>query len=306
MTALRKPRPLHDKDWLKDRRGFIGGSDAAPVENLDPYRRRIDIFNDKKGWGVDSPSTDIQLRGIAFQEAALVYLRWQYPDWKVWLATDWYYDPKTRRACTPDAFVERPDIEGLVNCQIKTVNKYDFADWGDQPPIGMLVQVCHENDVLGAAHGILAVLVVDAYAAALHCFDVPRHTGAEQRLRDSQAAFWRDFDAGIPPAPDYSRDGAALRAMMAPVPVDPPIDLSTDNRIHDLLDQRDTLKGVAKEAENELEAIDAELIDKLKGADQAIAGPWKLTWREERRKAYSVAEATRRVLRVTQPKERRA
>jgi predicted phage-related endonuclease len=166
------------------------------------------------------------------------------------------------------------------------------------------VQVATENLLMDAERGILAVLVVSAYDAFVRLFDVPRHAAAEAGIRQIARQFWDNVATGHRPAPDFTRDAETIAGMFPRQEPGKAIDLSGDNRLLEILPRREDLKDAIDGFRKELDGIDAEVKFKLGDAETAELPGWRLTWKEEFRKAYTVEASSRRVLRVKEMKDK--
>lgn len=231
-------------------------------------------------------------RGRMFEHAAFGYLQEDHPDWTWSRPNAFYADVDLKLGATPDALAHSNE-RGLINVQIKTVSAPTFEDWNDIPPDAYVLQTVCENLLTNANEGILAVLVVSAYSAEMHEFPVPRHAGAERRICDLARDFWKNIKAGMVPRPNYALDAEIISALHPPrddVPV--PFDLTGDNRLQDLLTNREYLKTAVKESEAQLKEIDAEIIDKLAGATLATLPGWKITNKITHRGEYTVAASS--------------
>jgi hypothetical protein len=142
-------------------------------------------------------------------------------------------------------------------------------------------------------------MVVDPWRLDVHMYEVPRKAQAEQRIRDAVGKFWRSVDAGEQPRADYTRDGSLLALIWPRESPGRVLDLRADNRMPELLAERERLKGIIKEANEKGEAIQAEIAEKLQDAEAAICAGWRLTYKQQTRKAYSVKESAFRVLRAS-------
>lgn len=270
-------KPITDRDtWLEWRREALTASDIGAIAGVDPYRSALQVYAEKVNY-VPLADTPLMRRGRLMEAAAVEYIRDEHPDWIVTRPNAFYVDRGLKLGCTPDAIVRTGDGR-ILNCQIKTVSRPVFDRWDGKAPAGYQLQVACENAILEPDGGMLAVLVVSAFDAELHLFEVPRHPVAEQKIIAMAADFWANIAAGLYPAPDYERDAeiiAHLRPPRADVPV--PLDLSQDNRIYALLEDRDRLKADISNAEAVVKAFDAEIRDKLNGATSAIAEGWKIS-----------------------------
>jgi predicted phage-related endonuclease len=290
-------------EWLAMRKRDLTASDLGAVAGIDRYRTPLRIFREKRGEVPVDPENNIMRRGRWLEPAVIFALREKHPDWTIEPAGFYIRDASIRLGATPDVIAN-----GTINVQLKVITRPAFErDWADNgAPLTYILQTVCEGMLLDAERSILAALVLDTYSADLVVRDVPRHAGAEAHIRDIAVRFWDNVEAGRPPLPDYSRDREILERMYPPRPELESLDLSTDNRIRELLDTRSRLKGEIKAAGELCDQVDAEIIDKLKGAPAARCDGWRLSWKEEHRAEYTVKESTRRVLRITETKEKAA
>lgn len=299
-------RPITSRaQWLEWRREALTASDIGAVAGVDPYRSALQIYAEKVEY-IPVPENDLMRRGRMFEAAAVEYLREDHPDWEVTRPNAFYVDTVAKLGCTPDALI-RDEQQRLINCQIKCISLPVFERWDGSPPAAYLLQTACENMLLDAAEGMLAVLAVSAYDAQLHEFKVPRHPGAEARILDLVRDFWTNVAAGQYPAPNYERDAEIIAHLHPPKePAPDPLDLSTDNRIYTLLEDRERAKGDIKVAEATIKALDAELVDKLRGAQIAMADGWRITRKMTHRDEYVVPAKDFPTLRVSRTTEEEA
>ena len=293
--------PVTDrKSWLAMRRDFLTASDVPAVAGVDPYKSALRVYAEKTGLVPDIVENAAMKRGRLFEGAALEYLAEEHPRLEDRAAGHLHHRRHRSARLHAGRLHHRRDTAQLVNCQIKTINRYTFDHWNGQAPLGYQLQVVCENMLTGADRGILAVLVVSAYDAELKLFDVPRHEAAEDRIRQLALEFWDRVASGRRPDPDYAKDADVIETLFPRQEPGTVLDLSGDNRLAKILPQREDLKDTIDGARKELEALDAEVKFKLGDAETAELPGWRLTWKEEYRKAYTVEESTRRVLRVKQ------
>jgi predicted phage-related endonuclease len=296
-TTRRQITSIHD--WLLWRRDFLCASEVAACVGFDPYTSPLGIYSAKAGM-VSVTENGAMRRGRHFESAAIAYFAEEHPEYWISRPNTFIMAPAERLACTPDAVLEPKDGPRgtIVNMQIKTVSKPVFDKWGGVAPVGYTLQVACENMLMDAERGILAVLVVSNFDAELHTFDVPRHEAAERNIIEVAREFWENMEAGRFPPPDYRRDADVLAAMNPAAEPGTTVDLSNDNRLAEILPIR--AKGEVKGALEELEALDAEIKEKIGSAETATLPGWRVTYKNQHRKAYTVAESTRRVLNINE------
>lgn len=288
-------------EWLTRRRGYLCASEHGAALGLDPYRSALSVYMEKAGVLVPE-RTPAMRRGQHFESAALGYFVEDHEDeLRVMKAHVFLMDDENRIGATPDALAERKDgTPGLINVQLKTVARSTFEKWNGTPPMSYMLQVACENMLLDASHGILACLVFDQYSAELREFVIERHPAGEERLRAEARQFWKNMEAGAYPPADYRRDADTIKQMFPQATPGEEIDLSADNRLAEILPRFIELKGQAKVVEEEIKAIDNEIRAKVGRAEIATLPGWKITCKNQTRKAYQVAESTSRPLKVTQ------
>lgn len=258
---------------------YLTASDTAAAAGEDPYKSALELHLEKTGQKLPAGENALMRRGRWFEAAAIEALRDRYPRHRIMRPRVFLADPETRLGCTPDALLEDPEHpDVLINCQIKTIAAPVFEKWLGQPPRGYQLQVTAENMLLDAGFGLLAVLVVSTFGAELEVFEVPRHPRAEAEIRKIAAEFWQRIETGRAPPPDYARDAELIRELYPPradLPV--PLDLTGDNLLPGLLEDRERLKAAEKAAKADCEALDAKIIEKLNGATLALTDSWKVT-----------------------------
>lgn len=295
--------PITDRlSWLEWRRQDLTASAVAAAVGLDPYCSPLRLYAEKTGQILSEAETGIMRRGRWLESAAVDAIREDRPDWQLARPNVYLRDPDLRLGATPDCLAEDPDEPGLINIQIKTVSKPTFErDWADGAvPVSYMIQTLTEGMLLDARTNYIAALVIDTYSAELVMREIPRHPEAEAKIRTIAVEFWNNVAEGKRPVPDYSRDAETISEIYKHPEKDLALDLSADNRLPEVLLERAALKAEIERDEARLKALDAEIKDKIGDAEAAELPGWRITWKEQTRKEYTVPAATYRVLRVTE------
>ncbi|MER9336031.1 YqaJ viral recombinase family protein [Mesorhizobium sp. M0293] len=297
--------PIRDRmAWLAWRARDLTASDIGAAVGLDPYKSALKLYAEKTGLLMPDGDNPSMRRGRWLEAAVLEAIRDQQPDWEVRPAKVYLRDEALRLGATPDA-VAATDEPGLTNIQCKVVARPTYErEWALGPPMHYQLQTLTEGMLLDAARSYLAALVIDTYTAELYLHPVPRHEAAEAKVRTLAAEFWANVAAGKRPAADYKQDAETLAAMFPQSVAEPVLNLAGDNRLGELLPLRETLKSELADIEKGIEAIDTEIKDTLGEAERAELPGWKISWKTQKRKAYTVAETTTRPLRVTRIEEK--
>lgn len=334
-------QPTSVEAWHELRRQAVTASAAAALLGVNRYTSPYRLWMEKTGRVPPVEETPAMRRGNAMERVVVDLLADERPEWRIEypLGNRFYFDTESRIGATPDAFAVDPARAGFGNVQIKTASHDSFARGWVEPetgeivmPVGYEVQAIVEGWLSGAAWNAVVVaslpraldrLVEDLIAAdgidpypvlfalarrwraagdlKITVIDVPHHAGIIERLKKEAIAFWAMVDSGATPPLDYRVD-AALIAALFPRSAPTEIDLSGDNALPGLLEEREAEKKVIKIAETRVAEIDAEIKAKLGPHERGHHPDWRVSWKTQHRAAYQVAEADIRVLRITRAK----
>ena len=288
----REIRPITSLgEWLAWRQDLVTASPIGALFGCHPYVTLEDLAAEKRGLKRGEGDNASMRRGRIFETAVIAAIQEEHPEWSVEKATTFHVLPDLRLGCTPDAF---GDDDLLI--QIKTVAPRTWEEWRGHPPLHYTLQTLCELLVTGRARGVLAVMVMSA-SYPVHYFDVPRHAGAEQRILDAVSAWWAEHDAGrIAPA-------ISSAEIAAETDDGSHIDLSADNLLPSLLEDRAALKATVGECDKRLKAIDDTIRERVGAARSAWLPGWLIRLPTIEAKAYSVPARSYRRLDVRPTKE---
>lgn len=278
-----KAGPDRDRaEWMRLRGKDITASVAGALFGVHPYTTRYELWMRKAGKAPRSDAADnaATMRGRVLEKPALDLLQIDRPKWKVWQPELYFRDPAARLGATPDAFAVDPARPGFGNVQVKSVEQSAFRrGWFDESgeievPLWIAIQANLEAHLAGASWACVIAFVV-GYGLDLHIVEVPLHAGIIRRLEEESAEFWRSLKAGEAPDPDYGRDGALLAGMYAE-DNGREVDLSRDNMLPALLDERAELLARMKDDKARVAEIDAEVIHKIGDHERAFLPGWQI------------------------------
>lgn len=308
--------PRSREEWLALRQPNIGASVVGCLLGVHDYQSAYGLWALKSGKLEDDPEeTPAMQRGRLLEGVAVKLLREVRPGWTITHNAipggAYFVDSDLRLGATPDAFVDDPQ-RGMGLMQIKSVEpsifrrKWRDVETGDiTPPLWIAVQAIVEAHLTGAKWAAVAALTV-GHGLDLHIVDVPIHAGIIDRVQAEVAALWRAVENGRAPDADYGRDGKLIEALYAPEPGSI-IDLSADNIISSLCDERETLNTQRNSADKRLKELRAEIIGKLGSAEAArLAGGRLVIVKRSPRAAYQVAASMQTKLVIKQARERAA
>lgn len=306
MTIERIPITSREQ-WLSLRDFDITASVAPAITGLHPYVSPLRLYYEK-GHRLEFPrlddNTGVLRRGRIMESAVGMAVEEQKPGWKLEKNNDYYRDTDLNLGATPDFFIHG-DPRGRGTLQAKTVAPSVYArDWIDgRPPTWIVIQNLIECMLTEAAFGAVAVLVVDPFDLPCHIIEIPRHPAAEAKIMEDVAMFWHDIEVGDEPGPDYGLDRELLAALSPKEKPDATIDLSTDNEVMAGLAERADLKLKMKIADERCKQIETMIMSRMKDAAVARVPDFKVTWKTEDRKGYTVEPKSNRVLRIYDKRE---
>jgi len=293
--------------WLKNRERDVTASAAGALFGAHEYVTPYQLYALKSGLVAENPEeTGPMRRGRLLEPVALQLLAEERPTWKVERGTTYFRDASARIGATPDAFVVDPDRQGFGIAQIKTVEPGVFRrkwrpDSGAvEAPLWIAIQAIVEASLTGASWAVVTPMVV-GFGLDIQVIEIPLHQALMDTLREKVADFWRRVDEKDPYSPDYALDGALIAGLYAEGG-GKPIDLSSNNRIGFLCEEKLAWTRRKGNCERALEEVDAEIIDAIKNADSAIHPEFNISRKKQKTGGYTVEPGTTRVLRVTRKK----
>jgi predicted phage-related endonuclease len=296
--------------WLALRSLDVTASSAAALLNVHPFMSAYELWALKSGRiSEDAEMTPAMERGQLLEPVAVTLLRRERPGWDIRHNTlprqVYYRDASVRLGATPDIIAMDPE-RGIGVVQVKTVEPSIFRQkWHDengdlQPPIWIVIQAIIEAKLTGSSWAAVAPLVV-GFGVEMPIIDVPIHDGVYERIAGEVKAFWQRIADGIEPDPDYTRDDALLSRLGRGTNGEQ-IDLSADNMMPGLLEERAELKGRIKVDTDRCKEIEGEIVAKIGPHESAFVPGWKIARPVISRKGYSVEPTQFRQLKISQSK----
>jgi predicted phage-related endonuclease len=294
---------VSEQQWLEVRRPDITASVIAAVWGRHPYTTIAGLH--ARVSGIDMPGPDpnsaVILRGTDLEEVVAKRVKRKFPSWKIIKAQEYFRAPELHIGATPDFFVEDPNRPGLGILQAKTVGSFQFKrQWADNnPPAWISLQIATEMLLSDASWGMIAALEIGDFVYELHTYAVERHEPAERKILAGVAEFWRAVEAGEEPVIDPARDGDLLALIYPREVPGKTVDLRGDNEILELLDRREQLRGVIKDAETRCETTETAIKAKIGDAEAALVRGWHVSLKLRHRKEHITKASSFRQLYCT-------
>lgn len=297
--------PITDEaQWQAMRAKNVGASEAPALLGVHDYLSAFELWARKTGRLTEVSDTAPMRRGRKLEPVAIEMIAEDFTGWKIERPGAYFSDDLLRLGATPDLFAH--DERGLGVVQIKCVEPGVFRrTWfeNDQlrPPLWIAVQAITEAHLTGAQWAACAALVV-SYGIDLHVVDVPVHAGIIERVRDETAHFWHLVDTGREPQPDYGKDAALLRRLLA-IDDGTEVDLSGDNELPEILERRLLASEACKQSEAIVKACDAMLLHRMGAAQVGRFSGGYISAKTVNRKGYEVKPTSYRQLRIVRKGE---
>ena len=280
--------------WLETRKPNIGASEVGGLleGEVHPYQSPLKLYLKHSGVEFDQADNKATRRGRLLENAVGLAVSEEREDWTLEknevpfsrppYPQFYFVDRDLRLGCTPDFFIHG-DPRGPGILQAKTaaphVFEHEFQN-GTAVPFWIELQNLTETMLTGAAFGVVAVLQVQAFDLRCAIIEVQRRPGAEKKIIDLVTQFWIDVDDGNEPTPDYNRDAALLKIIAPREQPEKTIDLSGDNELPALLDQRAFICEQINAAENRKAEIETQLKFAMRDAERVTGLPgWSITWK---------------------------
>ncbi|OXM84586.1 YqaJ viral recombinase family protein [Paenibacillus rigui] len=243
MTVEAVTKGIAREEWLQLRKRGIGGSDAAAVAGLNPWKSPVAVYLEKTGqlendaagepayWGnilEDVVAKEFSIRtGLKVQRSNKLY---RHPEHSFMLGNiDRMITDQNKR-------------KGIL--EVKTTSAFNTEDWKDDKlPDHYAIQLQHYLSVLGLDYGFFAVLIGGNNFQYRY---VERDERIISSLIDIEKQFWNEHVLkGIPPMIDGSDASTNLLNYLYPSSKpDTSINLPDDQEglIKELKESQDALK----------------------------------------------------------------
>lgn len=211
MQVLAKTLDLPRDEWLELRRQGIGGSDAAAILGLNPWKTAMDVWLEKTGefsvddaqdnekmyWGnmlEDIVAREFTTRtGLKVRRRNAILAHKQYP--------------------FMIANVDRLVVGQSAGLECKTAGYYSADDWTMGVPDYYMPQVQHYMAVTGYKAWYVAVLIG---GQEFRYYKVTRDDSFIRELIQAELEFWRLVEAKTPPPIDGTKASTELVKKLYP------------------------------------------------------------------------------------------
>lgn len=307
-------------EMLKERVGYLGGSDASGILGLSRWKTPLQVFMSKVYPNHDESETCIGGKNEAAYwgnklEDKVAEAFTEKTGKKVYRVNETLIHPEhdfiraniDRRVVGEDAVLE-----------CKTASAYKAQEWaGEDIPAEYILQVMHYLAVTGKDKAYIAVLIG---GQKFIWKEVQRDEALIKQILDAEISFWNDFVlTKTPPMVTGSeRDGDLLNRLYTDS--EPEKTVIFPDEFDTLLKTRDEYLQKVEDLEKSLTYIDNRLKETLKEAEAGTIGNYVVTWKGQSRtsvdakvlketypEAFEKCQKTSsfRVLRIKEKKEKK-
>ncbi|MGN1098158.1 MAG: YqaJ viral recombinase family protein [Clostridia bacterium] len=199
--AVRKAaiKDLAPEQWRELRRESLGGSDAAVIVGLNPWKSKIELYCDKKGMLEEVEETEAIRLGNDLEE--YVAKRFSEATGKQVRRSGYMWQHPKHSFIT--ANIDREIVGENAFLECKTTSPFNKSDFnGGEVPLNYYVQCMHYLAVTGCERAYLAVLV---FSKGFYWYTIERNEEEIKSLMRAECDFWeKHISADIPPVADGS------------------------------------------------------------------------------------------------------
>lgn len=197
-------KEMSEKQWQDARKGSIGGSDAAAIVGLNPYKSAYALWAEKSG--------KVEPEDISMKEAVRLghelepYVAKRFTEITGKKVRRENYILKNTDYPFAHANVDRMVIGERAGLECKTTSALSLGKFkGGEYPAVYYVQCVHYLAVTGLDRWYLCVLIGNQ---EVRIFTIERDEDEIKALMDTEAQFWAQVESGISPLPDGSESSS--------------------------------------------------------------------------------------------------
>lgn len=284
------------------RRSDVTASAAAALFGEHPFLSREQYAARLRGTsdaGTSSvPDSPAMRRGRVMEAGVAIAVAEERPHWTLEKAHTYHRLPELRLGASPDFWISSTDPAepGRGILEVKTTSPQQWEKWHGQLPLAYHLQVQVQLLCTGCEWGWVALMVTSP-SLPVYYWPARPHAGAQERIKRAAAQFHAEIETG--------RLGAAASAEgLAEIFDDgSTIDLSTDNALPALLEERAMRHESANAEDRRIKEIDDAIKAKVGAAARAWLPGWSISFASHHRKEVTLAAKTIRPLRIRRSKE---
>lgn len=246
VVTQKLPAPPEREDWLRSRKRGIGGSDAAAILGLDPYRTIHDVYADKISANITQDDNPHMKRGRKLEQLIIAEYSELHPEDMIVSTTPAVHPQHSWMIGTPDGQIISPHKKGRGIVEVKCPAKYAFEKIKlEGVPANYVIQMQHYLTITGFTWGRFAIFNADSWE--MITVDVEAFNDAEKAAYiEALEAFWNEHVIPrVPPPADPKEHRVVL----------PKVEGALKSREDDAFAQAVSALAQAQESEKEAKSL---------------------------------------------------
>jgi putative phage-type endonuclease len=284
----------------EERQKFIGGSDISGILGLSRWKTPLSVWAEKTGAIIPKDKDTLQTKlGIRLEEV-IAELFTEKTGLAVQRANERRVHPKYPMfAAQIDRLVIGTD--DLLEC--KSASSWKAKEWADDEiPAEYICQVMWQLACSGRACGHIAALIGNQdFIVKI----IERDPVMISEMLKRALSFWNDFVlTNIMPMQIGAGDTETLKALFPTAELGKELDLG--DQAAKLLELRASSYQDLIGLEKQIEGLENQIRALMGDAESAIAGKYKVSWKNQTRKGYTkiMPEWKGRIFKITEAKEK--
>ena len=288
---VHETKDMSKEQWLEARKCGIGGSDAASILGLNPYKSSVSVYIEKVDYihGVSMSDKNINGCKIDNSNEEANYRMELGNKLEDFVANEFSLKTslkvrnvngilKNDKYPFAIANIDRAVVGEKAFLECKVTNSYSKKVWQMGVPIHYQIQVNHYMAVTGATHCYVAALIGNE-ELIIHRID--RDEEIIDEIMKLEAMFWdKCILGGEIPAPDGSLDYSIVLQGLYKDSKDEELILFEQEK---LLDRYDEITAIYKEIEVERKKIEQYIQVQMKEYEVGFIGDRRITWKKQSR-----------------------
>lgn len=267
-------KDISHKEWLEIRQLGIGGSDAAAIAGLNPWKSPLSVYLDKTS-EIPQEIPDNERMRVGRDLEDYVAKRFEEATGKKVRKNNFMLVSEDHQFMMANLDREIVGENAFLEC--KTTNSYSKAEWEKGIPPHYEIQVLHYMAVTGAEKAYIACLIGNE---KFIYHEVKRDEEAINYLIEIEKKFWEDTKKGILPEPDGSSDYDEALKQKYSATIDDEIPLNISDEVFTELYRYKDLK---KEAETKIKILEQKIKLSLGEYEAGVTDKYKATWKTQSR-----------------------
>lgn len=268
--VLARTKDLSHEEWLQYRMQGIGGSDAAAIVGLNPYRSAVDVYADKLGFTQETVSSEAMRQGADLEG----YTADRFAEATGKKPHCMHAILQSREHPFMLANIDRKISGEDAGLECKTTSPFSKVDWeSGEVPSNYYVQCQHYCAVSGYPKWYLAVLV---FSKGFYWYEIERNEDDIAALIQAEEAFWKNVREKVPPEPDGSQAASSIIRSMYDGSDGGEVTLTG---ITDQLERYEEIKNMIKSLNTEKEQIEQKVQLQMGNAHIGRAPGWRVDFK---------------------------